>query len=149
MQSWEQLWLIYLFEIKTIFLDFWLFSIWRINDRNSFFCVTATLLLTCMEARKMKSGMLRRTIIYTDTLLNTYMAHSVDGSNIKGIGKRLYTAVFSFLLNRSSWLLLISACICGHDGVYWGMCNSTKHCSICIYFYFKISLQSVTERLNV
>ena len=26
-------------------------------------------------------------------------------------------------MNLCSWLLLINACICGHNGIYWGMCN--------------------------
>ena len=89
-------------------------------------------MFTCMDARKMKSGMLWRTITY-NRYTNKYLYGGLCRRlKSKEEEKRLYTAVFSFLLNRSSWLLLISACICDHNGIYWGMCNSTKHCSICI-----------------
>ena len=57
-------------------------------------------------------------------------------ANIKGISKTvIHKPCLSFLLNRSSWLLLISAFICGHNSVGYieESCNSTKHYSICIY----------------
>ena len=58
-----------LFEIKTVFLDFWIFSI--ANGElmiETVFGVTVTLLFTFMDARKIKSWMLWRTIIYTVTV---------------------------------------------------------------------------------
>ena len=85
-------------EIKTVFLDFWIFSI----AHGELMIETVllqlwTLLVTRMDAMKMLSGMLWQT---KDTQLTLF------GGLCLGQEKRLNKDVFSFLLNESSRLLL-------------------------------------------
>ena len=77
------------------------------------FCVTVTLLFTSRE-NEIRDFLTNYNIYEYIRLLNTYMA---DYRLVisKEIGKTVIYSRFSFLLNGSSWLLLISAY---HNGVY-------------------------------